>query len=61
MSLGFPGGSVVNNPPANVRDTGDVGSIPGLGRSRGVGNDNPLQCPWPGKFLGERSLEVYSP
>ena len=26
----FPGGPVVKNPPANVRD---IGSIPGLGRS----------------------------
>ena len=41
--LGFPGGSVVKNPPANVEDTGDVGSIPGSGRSSGVGNGNPLQ------------------
>ena len=30
MSTGFPGGSVVKNPPANA---GDAGSIPGLGRS----------------------------
>ena len=37
---GFPGGSVVKNPPANV---GDVGSIPGLGRSPREGNGNPLQ------------------
>ena len=37
---GFPGGSVVKNPPANV---GDVGSIPGLGRSPRKGNGNPLQ------------------
>ena len=29
-SEGFPGGSVVKNPPANV---GDRGLIPGLGRS----------------------------
>ena len=36
---GFPGGSVVKNLPANA---GDVGLIPGLGRSLG-GNDNPLQ------------------
>ena len=36
---GFPGGSVEKNLPANA---GDVGSIPGLGRSLG-GNDNPLQ------------------
>jgi len=31
---------VVKNPPAN---TGDVRSIPGLGRSPGEGNSNPLQ------------------
>jgi len=28
--FGFPGGSVVKNPPANA---GDTGSIPDLGRS----------------------------
>ena len=27
----------------NVGDTGDVGLIPGLGRSLGAGNGNPLQ------------------
>ena len=37
---GFPGGAVVNNPPANA---GDRGSIPGLGRSPGEGNGNPFQ------------------
>ena len=42
---GFPGGSVVKNPPANAGDTGDVGSTPGLGRFPGVGNGNPLQYP----------------
>ena len=31
---------MVKNPPANARD---VGSIPGLGRSPGEGNGNPLQ------------------
>ena len=30
MLLGFPGGAVVENPPANE---GDAGSIPGPGRS----------------------------
>ena len=30
---GFPGGSVVKNPPANAGDAEDVGSIPGKGRS----------------------------
>ena len=34
---------MVKNPLANARDTGDVGSIPGLGRSPGGGNDNTLQ------------------
>ena len=44
----FPGGSVVKNLPANSRD---MGSIPGLGRSPGIGNGNPVQylsweIPW---------------
>ena len=33
---------VVKNPPANAGDLKDVGSIPGSGRSPGVGNGNPL-------------------
>ena len=41
--MGFPGGSVVKNPPANTGDARDVDSIPGLGRSPGEGNGNPLQ------------------
>ena len=40
---GFPGGAVVKNLPANAGDARDVGSISGLGRSPGGGNDNPLQ------------------
>ena len=36
----FFGGSLVNNPPA---DAGDMGLIPGLGRSTGKGNDNTHQ------------------
>ena len=38
--MGFPGGTVVKNLPANA---GDAGSVPRLGRSPGVGNGNPLQ------------------
>ena len=38
--MGFAGGSVVKNLPANAEDTG---SIPGLGISSGEGNGNPLQ------------------
>ena len=34
---------VVKNLPANAGDPRDVGSNPGLGRSPGVGNGNPLQ------------------
>ena len=34
---------MVKNPPASAGDTGDVSSIPGLGRSPGEGNGNPLQ------------------
>ena len=37
---GFPGGSLIKNPPANA---GDMGLIPGLGRSPGEGNGNPFQ------------------
>ena len=39
----FSGGTVVKNLPANSGDTRDTGSIPGLGRSFGGGNGNPLQ------------------
>ena len=39
-SAGFQGGSLVKNPLASA---GDTGSIPGLGRSSGEGNGNPLQ------------------
>ena len=38
--LAFPGGAVVRNLPANA---GGSSSIPGSGRSTGVGSGNPLQ------------------
>ena len=41
--MGFPGGSMVKNPPANAGDAGDMDSISGLERTPGVGNVNPLQ------------------
>ena len=37
----FPGGS---DGKASIYNVGDPGSIPGLGRSPGEGNGNPLQC-----------------
>ena len=43
FQLGFPGGAVVKNLPANAGDAGDTGSISGLGRSPGGGHGNPLQ------------------
>ena len=41
---GTPSGSVVKSLPACIGDTGDMGSISGLGRSPSEGNGNPLQC-----------------
>ena len=43
VALGFPGGSVVKNLPANAGDTGEAGSSPGLGKSPGGGRGTPLQ------------------
>ena len=41
--VGFPGGSVVKNPPANAGESKDLGSFPGSGISPGEGNGKPLQ------------------
>ena len=49
-------GSVVKNPLANV---GDMGSVPGSGRSPEKGTATPVFLP--GKFHGQRSLTGYSP
>ena len=43
--MGFPGGSVVKDPPANA---GDQSLIPRLGRFSGEGNGSPLQHSCPG-------------
>ena len=51
---GFPADAVIKNLPANAGDAREMGSIPGLGRSHGVGNA-------PGKFHGQRRWEGYSP
>jgi len=50
--LGFPGGSVVKNLPANAGDTRHVGFIPGLGRSPVVWQPTPTFLP--GEFHGQR-------
>ena len=50
INEGFPGGTVVKNPSDNATDERDVCLIPGLGRSPGEGNSNPIFSP--GKFRG---------
>jgi len=40
--MGFPGGSVVKNPPANAGDIRDMDSISGWRRSPAGGHGNPL-------------------
>ena len=42
---GFPGGS---DSKESAYNAGDPSLIPGLGRSSGEGNDNPLQCSYLG-------------
>ena len=65
--MGFPGGSVIKNPPANA---GNAGLSTGLERNSGVGNGNqlPFSClgnhveellgysPWGGKRVGHYLL-----
>ena len=54
-----PGGSDGTESACNV---GDLGSIPGLGRSPGGGHGNTsCQVFLPGESHGQRSLEGYSP
>ena len=43
INKGFPGGTVVKNPPANEGKARNMGSIPGWGISPGVGNGKLLQ------------------
>ena len=49
------------NPPSKVGDLGDLGSIPGSGRSPEGGHGNPLQNSCLESPHGQRSLVGYSP
>ena len=49
---------MIKNPPANPGDTRDAGLIPGLGRSLGEGNDNPLQYSCLGNPMDRESWRV---
>ena len=55
---GFPGDSRGKESACNARD---LGLIPGLGRSPGVGHGNPLQYSCLKNPYGQRSLAGYSP
>ena len=59
--LSSPVALAVKNLPANAADTRDLGSTPGLGRSPGGGNGNPLRYSYLEKSNGQRSLAGYSP
>ena len=52
---------MAKNLPANAGDAKDVCSIPGSGRSSGVGNGNLTPVFLPGESHGQRSLAGYSP
>ena len=55
---GYPSGSVVKSTPANAGDTGDAGSIPGLGGFPWRRKCQPTLVFLPGKFHGQRSLRA---
>ena len=52
---------MVKNLPTNAGDPRDMASIPGSGRSPGVGNGNPLQYSYLENPRGQRSLAGYPP
>ena len=60
VSLGFSGGAVVKNLPANAGHARDMGSIPELGRSPGEGIGNLLQYSCLGNPMEEEPGELQS-
>ena len=60
-SQSIPGDTVVKNLPASAGGARDAGSIPGLGRSPGVGNGKPTPVFLLKKFHGQKSLAGYGP
>ena len=61
LILGIPGDSAVKNLTANAGNSGEVGLIPGSGRSLGGGHDDPFQYSCLKNSHGQRSLAGYSP
>ena len=58
ISLGF---SCDSDGKESICNVGDLGSIPGLGRSPGEGHGSPLQYSCLENLQGQRSLVGYSP
>ena len=61
MKLGFPGGAVVKNLPANAGDAGDSGFCSWVGKIPWRRKWQSTPAFMPGKFHGQRSLVGYSP
>ena len=59
--MGYPGGTVVKNLPANAGDIRDEGLIPGSGRFPRRRARQPTPVFLPGESHGQRSLTGYSP
>ena len=55
--MGFLGGSVIKNPPANGGDARDTRSSLGSGRSPGGGKGNPLQYYYLGNAMDREAWE----
>ena len=55
---GFSGSSVVKIPSTSAEE---VGSVPGLGRSPGVGNGNPFQCSYLENSMDREARQVIVP
>jgi len=53
---GFLGDSVVENPPDNAGDAGDIGLIPWSRRYAGEGNGNPFQYSYLGNPMDRGAL-----
>ena len=61
IKMGLPRWSAIKGFTYNAGDTGDAGSIPGLGRFPGGGNGNPFQYSCLENPMDKRSLVGYSP
>ena len=61
LVMGFPDVLVGKESTCNAGDAGDTDSVPGLQRSPGGGNGNPLKCAYLQKPYGQQSLAGYNP